>query len=54
MENPIPSISRGQKKLKNKGFAKAVQNAQPNPQAAVVAAPQAQAQQAQETKPQAV
>ena len=52
MDNIIPSFTKAQKKQK-KGTAKPVQSTQPNPQAAV-AMPQAQCQQAQQCKPQAV
>jgi hypothetical protein len=54
MENPIQGVPQKQKKQKNKGFAKPVQNAQANPQAVGGTVPQAQGQQAQQSKPQAV
>jgi len=53
MESPISNVPQGQKKQKIKGFAKAAQSSQPKPQAVGTAAPQAQAQQAQQSKPQA-
>jgi len=54
MENLIPGVAQKQKKQKGKSFVKTAQNTQVKPQAAVAAAPQAQAQQAQAAKPQAV
>jgi len=53
MENPIPNVTKGQKKQKSKVSVKAVQNPQSNPQAVCGTAAQAQGQQAQQCKPQA-
>ena len=52
MENPIPNVSKGQKKQKSKGSLKAEQNSQSNPQSVCGSASQAQGQQAQQCKPQ--
>lgn len=51
MDNPIPNVPQGQKKPKNKGFAKSALNAQPKVQAVGSTTTQPQSQQA---KPQAV